>query len=299
MLFRSAGLPENFVFNVGGDRPFLRRLVSTFLSPLASAYLFVVALLVAAAVLRRSSLAIALAAVAFAGLLWTFSRSSLLALVVGLAALAAVRRSAWTGAAAVVVLGIAIGWTHVFPKIAPTGKWTQADLAYQHAYARQHPGAANSPTSANESSYREHWKSLKEGFRTMADHPQGYGLGNVGQSASRTGTPLRAGESNYTELGVELGVLGAVLWTAWGVLFLLGLLRAGVHERWPAGLAAAVAAVLALAIQTDVIGDPWVAYCLWALGGALVATGPRRVAETQLRPRAATLWARMENGSVP
>ena len=94
-------------------------------------------------------------------------------------------------------------------------------------------------------------------------------------------------------------MLGAVLWTAWDVLFLLGLLRAGVHERWAAGLAAAVAAVLALAIQTDVIGDPWVAYCLWALGGALVATGPRRVAETQLRPRAATLWARMENGSVP
>src|SRR5262249_59438066 len=48
-----AGLPENFVYNVGGDRPFLRRLVSTFLSPLASSYLFVVALLVAVAGLRR------------------------------------------------------------------------------------------------------------------------------------------------------------------------------------------------------------------------------------------------------
>src|SRR5207253_8244307 len=107
----------------------VRRLVSPFLPPLPRASLLVAALPVAAAVLRRSSLAIALAAVAFAGLLWTFSRSSLLALVVGLAALAAMRRSAWTGAAAVVVLGIAIGWTHVFPKIAPTGKWTQADLA--------------------------------------------------------------------------------------------------------------------------------------------------------------------------
>ena len=48
-----AGLPENFIYNVGGDKPFLRRLVSTFLSPLASGYLFVVALLVAAAALRR------------------------------------------------------------------------------------------------------------------------------------------------------------------------------------------------------------------------------------------------------
>ncbi len=34
-------------------------------------------------------------------------------------------------------------------------------------------------------------------------------------------------------------------------------------------MAAAFAAILALAIQTDVIGDPWVAYCVWALGGAL------------------------------
>ena len=43
-----AGLPENFIYNLGGDKPFLRRLVSTFLSPLASSYLFVVALLVTA-----------------------------------------------------------------------------------------------------------------------------------------------------------------------------------------------------------------------------------------------------------
>src|SRR6185437_227996 len=47
------GLPENFIYNVGGDKPFLRRLVSTFLSPLASGYMFVVALLVAVAAMRR------------------------------------------------------------------------------------------------------------------------------------------------------------------------------------------------------------------------------------------------------
>jgi len=47
------GLPENFIYNVGGDKPFLRRLVSTFLSPLASSYLMTVALVGSAAVLRR------------------------------------------------------------------------------------------------------------------------------------------------------------------------------------------------------------------------------------------------------
>ncbi|MGZ4382919.1 MAG: hypothetical protein ACXVZ3_16015, partial [Gaiellaceae bacterium] len=144
-------------------------------------------------------------------------------------------------------------------------------LVYQHrlAEAQQSQGAF-SATSASEPSLHEHWASLKAGLRAMIHHPQGYGLGNVGQTASRTGTPLKAGESNYTELGVELGVLGAALWTAWGLALLAGLVRAGRRDSRAAGLAAAFAAILVLAIQSDVIGDPWVAYCVWVLAGALV-----------------------------
>jgi hypothetical protein len=108
---------------------------------------------------------------------------------------------------------------------------------------------------------------------TMIHHPQGYGLGNVGQTASRTGTPLKAGESNYTELGVELGVLGALLWIAWGLAVLIGLIR-----KREARMAAAFAAILALAVQTDVIGDPWIAYCVWALAGALLTRPQERLA---------------------
>ena len=124
--------------------------------------------------------------------------------------------------------------------------------------------------NASEPSLHSHWVSLKDGVRTMADHPEGYGLGNVGQTASRTGTPLKAGESNYTELGVELGVLGSLLWVAWNLAVLVGLVRAGRIDASAAGVAAAFAGVLALAVQTDVIGDPWVAYCVWGLGGALL-----------------------------
>jgi O-Antigen ligase len=272
-----AGLPENFVYNVGGDKPFLRRLVSTFLSPLGSSYLFVVALVGAAGLLRRRRpAAIAIVALTGAGLLWTFSRSALLALAVGLALLAAQgcsrRRNA---AAAVAVVAVAVAWTHVFPHIAPTGNWTQADLVYQHQLAQKSPGASNAPASLSESSLSEHWRSLKDGIATVVHHPQGYGLGNVGQTASRTGTPLKAGESNYTELGTELGVLGALLWIAWGLALLVALIRAGREDAWAAGVAAAFAAILALAVQTDVIGDPWVAYCVWALGGSLALVGAR------------------------
>ncbi|MCW2976372.1 MAG: hypothetical protein JWM06_1653 [Actinomycetia bacterium] len=278
-----AGLPENFIYNVGGDKPFLRRLVSTFLSPLGSSYLFVVALLVAGAALRRSFGVVVLSVVAAAGLLWTFSRASLIALAAGLVVLAAVRRRPVGLVAALLTIAVAFGWAHLFPKIGPTGTWTKADRCYQHdrkpcglvpvgRTAGQTQVSGFTPTSANEPSLHSHWVSLREGARTMIDHPQGYGLGNVGQTASRTGgaTPVKAGESNYTELGVELGVLGAVLWTVWGLALLTGLARAGRDERWAAGLAAAFAAVLVLAIQTDVIGDPWVAYCVWGLAGALV-----------------------------
>ena len=263
------GLPENFIYNVGGDKPFLRRLVSTFLSPLASGYLFVVALLVAGAAMRRRLLVIVLGVVTAAGLLWTFSRSSLVALAAGLAVLALARRRPVELVAVVAVVAVAIGWAHLFPSIGPTGNWTKVDLAYQHELAQGGPTAPFSGASSNEPSLHSHWVSLKDGVRTMIDHPQGYGLGNAGQTASRTGTPLKAGESNYTELGVELGVLGAVLWLAWGLGLLAGLVLAGRDDPWAAGLAAAFAAVLALAVQTDVIGDPWIAYCVWGLGGAL------------------------------
>src|SRR5262249_55359961 len=215
------GLPENFIYNVGNDKPFLRRLASTFLSPLASRHLFVLPLLIG---LRARRLAAALAVVAAAGLLFTFSRSSLVALAGALVVLAILRRRPQELAAAAVVIAVAVGWAHLFPKIGPTGRFTKADLAYQHAQAKSGgPTGKFTAASENEPSLHEHWTSLKDGVRAMAHHPQGYGLGNVGQTASRTGTPLKAGESNYTELGVELGILGSLLWIAWnlGALWLI------------------------------------------------------------------------------
>jgi hypothetical protein len=256
----TGGLPENFIYNTGSEQHFLRRLVSTFLSPLASGYLMVVALLLLP--LRPRRVAVPLAALAFAGLLFTFSRSSLVALAGGLVVLALAARDWRPLALAAVVAGVTVGWAHVFPKIGPVGHWTKADLVQQRLHAQTSGPASGNALSESEPSLHEHWTALKDGARTVVHHPQGFGLGNVGQTASRTGTPIKAGESNYTEMGAELGLLGAILWSAWGLALLVGLWRA----RW-VRMTAVFAAILALAIQTDVIGDPWVAYVVWALAG--------------------------------
>jgi O-Antigen ligase len=264
----TGGLPENFIYNTGSEQHFLRRLVSTFLSPLGSAYLFVVAVLLAVGLLRRR-VAVALLVVVGAGLLWTFSRASLVALAAGLVVLALARRRPLPLVAAAATIGIALAWVHVFPSIGPTGHWTRADLVYQRQQARLHGPQAANPASPDESSVREHWTSLRDGIRTIAHHPQGYGLGNAGETALRNGTRPRAGESTYTQLGVELGVLGGVLFVAWSLALLAGLLRS--RRAWSAAVVAAFAAVLVVAVQTDVLGVPWVTYCVWGIGGVLLA----------------------------
>ena len=280
------GLPENFAFNTSDG--LFRRLVSTFVSPLATAYLLVVALLVLATVRRRRPLAIALAAVCAAGLLWTFSRSSIVALALGLVVLAVARRRWWPLGAAVVAVAAGFGFAAIFHTVAPRTHWFQSDRLYQEAQARAKgplpKGSGLSGTvSLGEPSIRSHLDSLRDGIRTVVHHPQGFGLGNAGTTAQRFGVTLKAGESNYTELGVETGIAGVLLFLAWSVALLVGLLRtAWTGDRAAAAVAAAVAATLALAIQTDAIGVPWLAYALWWLAGALVL--PRRGREQTRAP---------------
>jgi hypothetical protein len=275
-----AGLPENFAFNTSDG--LFRRLVSTYVSPLATAYMLVVALLLLATVRRLRWIALVLAGICAAGLLWTFSRSSIVALALGLVVLAAARRRWWPAGAAVVVVAAGFGFASIFHDVAPRTRWFKSDLPYQEAQAQaKGPLPTNSglkgTISVGEPSIKSHWESLKAGIRTDVHHPQGYGLGNAGTTAQRFGVQIEAGESNYTELGAETGLLGVLLFLAWSAALFVGLVRTAWRgDRAAAGVAAALAAVMALAIQTDAIGVPWLAYCLWWIAGALVIDERRR-----------------------
>ncbi len=295
-----AGLPDNFAFN--SSHGLFRRLVSTFVSPLATAYLLAVALLVAAVlpVRRRGRAAVALGALAAVGFLFTLSRSSVVALAAGFCVLAwASRRRLWLGAAAATVVA-GIGFAFLFTHVAPRTHFFKADLAFQIENARKHGRLpkGSGTLSTGDPSIRSHLRNLRDGLETVGRHPQGYGLGNAGATASRFKVPLKAGESNYTEIGVETGLLGMVLFAAWNLALLAGLLRtaraAGRERGWAAaGLAAGLAAILAVAVQTDAYGVPWLAYCLWWIAGALTAPLALRARATALSPARTTAAERV------
>jgi O-Antigen ligase len=261
-----SGLPENWILNTDEESP-ARRLASTFLSPLATSYaLVVVLLLLAAARWRRWTGAVAV--LLYAGLLWTHTRAAFLALAAGLVVLAAVRRS-WTPAVlAAGSLAVSAAFVAVFPTIGPTTSYTASELACLRDIAAAEGDTSDGPFSPSESSTASHLDALRDGIETVARHPWGYGLGNAGVSASRTGADVKAGESTYTELGVDAGVLGLAAFVGWLTALALALRH---RSAW---LTASVAAVAVLGLQTDVIGIHWLAVAVFALAGSALRAAP-------------------------
>jgi hypothetical protein len=255
-----SGLPENFVYNEGGGVIF-RRLTSTFLSPLATSYLLVVALFFVP--LRGRRWGPPLALLLYAALLLTHARAALLALVVALLVLALLRRRLFPLGLAVLVAIVGFAFVKGYAHVAPRAHFTQSELRIQERNAKEHPRASNDATSADESSAGEHFSSFRAGARTAIHHPWGFGLGNAGVTAVRTHVKVEAGESSFTELAVETGLAGGLLFIAWSLAVLARLRRV----PW---LAAAFAATLFVGLQTDVIGIPWIAVVVWALAGDTV-----------------------------
>lgn len=262
-----SGLPENWVLNTGDEQNPVRRLVSTFLSPLATAYVLVVVLLYLAA-RRPTRWTLAAAAVAYAGLLWTHTRAALLALAGGLLVLALVQRRSVPVVLAVVSLAVGVAFVKVFPQIGPSTSYTQAELVDLREQGQRHPEDSD-PLGGGDSSTSSHLRNLRDGIELVVRHPQGHGLGNSGVNASRTGVRILAGESTYTEIGVDAGLAGMALFVAWTLAILVALWR---RSAW---LTAVWAAVLAIALQTDVIGVHWIAYVVFALAGTALGAGIR------------------------
>ena len=268
-----SGLPENWVYNTGDEDNPIRRLVSTFLSPLASAYVLVIALIYVVSRPVRWWWCLA-AALLFGALLYTHTRAALAALALGLVLLAVAQRRVLPAVAAVVAVAVSAVFLAAYPSIGPSTSYTPEELVWLRANAAEEGGISGGrfPPVEDEST-ESHWTSLRDGVRTVLRHPQGYGLGNAGVVAKRTGVDIKAGESTYTEIGVDAGIAGVAAFVLWNLAILVGLWRR--EAPW---VTAAFAAVLALALQTDVIGVHWLAFTVWLAAGLALGL-PRRSAE--------------------
>lgn len=264
-----SGLPENWVYNTGDEDNPIRRLVSTFLSPLASAYTLVVALIYVASRPPRWWW-ILVGGLLYVALLFTHTRAAFAALAFGLVLLAIAQRRVLPAAIAAGTVVAGALFIAAYPTIGPSTSYTPDELVELRANAEREGDISGGrfPTVEDEST-ESHWSNLREGVRVVLEHPQGFGLGNAGVVAKRTGVEIRAGESTYTELGVDAGIAGVVAFVLWSLAVLVGLWR---REAW---LAAAFAAVLALGLQTDVIGIHWLAFTVWFAAG--LALGLPRV----------------------
>lgn len=261
-----SGLPENWVLNTGDEQNPIRRLVSTFLSPLATAYLLVVVLLYLLG-RRPTRWTVTAAGVAYVGLLWTHTRAAFLALAGALVVLAAVQRRWVPVALAAASLVVGVGFVKAFPHVGPSTSYTQEELDYLREQGQANPDVDADPLGGGDASTASHLRNLRDGIEAVVRNPQGYGLGNSGVNASRTGVEPIAGESTYTEIGVDTGLAGMAVFVAWLLAVLAALWT---RSAW---LTAAWVAVLAIGLQTDVIGIHWIAYVVFALAGAALGRG--------------------------
>jgi hypothetical protein len=268
-----SGLPENWVYNTGDEENPIRRLVSTFLSPLASAYALVVALLYVLSRPFRWWWGLA-ALLLYVGLLYTHTRAALAALACGLVLLALVQRRLAPVVLAVASLVVSAAFLVAYPALGPSTSYTTEELEWLRQNAAESPGAEADPFSPREPSLASHWRNLRDGLREVRETPHGYGLGNAGVVAKRTGVEIRGGESTYVELGIDAGVAGLAAFVLWSTALLMGLWR---REPW---LAAAFGTVLLLGLQTDVIGVHWLAVTVWAAAGLALSKGRKRSVES-------------------
>ena len=306
-----AGLPENF-FQATSSGLLLRRMVSSYLSPLGIAYTGLLVVPMAVGMLDSPTFArvrrwvwVALVIVV-AAIAMSLTRLAILCLVAEATALVVVlRRKEAVAVLGLVVSGALFGLL-LYPSLGPIVDHQLTDIrppagaALVTAVIRQAsdrppgPGAGDGtvppPTSdiidqmvsGEDSSIRGHIRALVEGLPLVIRNPAGLGLG---ASTFRFGTGTGPEESAILGIAGELGVAGLIFaLVSYGGSVLLAFACAwrqpsGTHVGLALLAAFGGAALLPVALTSAVWGDFSVTYLFWTAAGASVtayAALPRR-----------------------
>ena len=267
------GLPENFFQTVKGD-VLIRRMVSTYISPLGIAYTGLLVFPVAVVLLdrqRRGSLGHILGSFAIglllAGILFSVTRLALFALVGEIALLALLmRRPLEYGLVAGVVAAVVVVIV-LYPSYGP--------VVDRNLNPTTRPAGANL-VNPGDPSFVEHVRTVVADLRVAARHPLGEGLGSTGTSANRfttnpaASTDYAPGESAILTFFVDTGVLGGLVYLLFFGLALLqslrGLLavpRGSLRSALPMAAVVGGLALVPITLTSDVWGDLSVTFLFW------------------------------------
>lgn len=278
-----SGLPENF-FQTTAEGILLRRMVSTYVSPLAIAYtgLLVVPLGIALLLDRhprlRSFAAVALG-LALLGILFSVTRLALAALVAEWALLYVLWRRRWLIPATLLVAGAVVLVIYQYPRIGP--------LVDRNLVAIGHRPTGMHFASQSDPSAIEHLQELGKDVDFVRQHPLGAGLGS---SVHRYGATVGTGESAVLDVFGELGVVGGLLYIG---IYLAGIvygLRAFFRRRddplaSALGLTAAAGglALIPITLTSDIWSDFSVTFLFWwAVGYSVMLATTATTATTTL-----------------
>lgn len=290
------GLPENFFVTLP-DGTLLRRMVSSYISPLGIAYTGILLFPIGFALLEhypprsRARLAAGVAlAVMTAGVFLAVTRFAILALIGEAVVLFLITRRRWLAVTIPILIAATVVILFPYASIGPS---VDRDLVpvvrTQWVWA----------VSGNDTSANEHYSYLIRDIKVDLEHPLGLG---TGAATVRYGQLVGTGESAVLGIFGDLGLAGGALYVA---LYVLGLWKGfRSHLRlsgrpldaalplvaWVGGLG-----LLPVTMTSDVWGDLSVTFLFWWAVGASVTLAlvpapesSRRIAAVEEKTGAAT-----------
>lgn len=298
------GLPENFFQTLGPDS-YLRRMVSTYISPLGIAYTGLLVFPLAVVLLdrqpSRTRRALAATALVFmvAGILFCVTRLAMFLLVGEAVLMAVILRRRWTYGLLPLIVVAVVATILIYPAVGPVVDQHLNPISTSGGGSTGGLVTGGGILRAGDPSFAEHVKAVLADLEVAITHPVGEGLGSSGSSAVRFGpAPTTSdgvvlGESAILSTFVDTGVLGGLAYLALFALGLLvsarGLLAAPRGSLQSALALAAVVGGLALipiSLTSDVWGDLSVTFLFWwAVGySATLALKPKIATRVQPIP---------------
>ena len=273
------GMPPNFFVTLP-DGTLLRRVVSTYISPLGVAYtgllLFPLGVVLIDRQRARSSakwLAIAALTLVLIGVMFAVTRLALFALVGEAGLMWLLLRRGWIAALVPVLVVASVLMLYPYASLGPA-----VDRNLNEVKRTQWQWAI----SGNDSSAQEHYGFLIADLKFDLQHP--FGLG-TGASTARYGQLVGTGESAVLGMFGDLGIIGGLLYVAFYLLALWNGWRAyraapkdSLVVALPLTALVGGLALLPVTVTSDVWGDLSVTYLLWWAAGASATLAARHSA---------------------